>query len=617
MSKYCPDDKCGFYDKYRRGYPNVRARNCPYCGKELILKKQIEAALGAKDIYTVENLLVDLTEIPDSDTSISINKDVTPIPSTSTNEHPNIKTEPQTQIIDKVVHDKDKHTDNEKDTTDKEKISDNIHLPMKVKVLSDENPAEEEKRDEAVVRKSDNKRKCPDSNSPELNQSQKKQRTKQKLSDSESTTSDTTRGHKPIVPYSPITDSSTDSDTNEIPKNTTQPKSEQTTDKLTASSVAEDNKDEKKRKREKEEEIREAGLDVAPRKSLRLADKGRLEISENPTSAIPESETPSVNIQFKTLILKEFYSKIESIHLKILSENIGNMKNSIELTKFTDVKLLSGEFVTLCGTLKYPISSINCGYIWFPYRYCLIHSDANESFEDLHNELIHNYMRCFNWKVNKTLIDSLNNNTYLQYDMMILPEISKDSTLFGLFKKAFNFFTGSDREFPFKNLSERRSTSLQVLLLSNFDTESSLSYYNPGQFIDQFIFLVDELIRCYFTYPDNAVAFWESYSNRFHLSPEHLIKKLVIDWIQARCEYNTTIDLKSKVYHFYLSCYLIQHYKLNNEGLNLKLIEMIKESIEPILSGNYCIFDNIIPLSTGEDLRTTIYISIIEFIFKR
>ena len=139
---------------------------------------------------------------------------------------------------------------------------------------------------------------------------------------------------------------------------------------------------------------------------------------------IDHIETAFVDIQFTTLILEEFWKKIDAICLRIGHKYFGDFKTSIvPFSKTNTVRLQCGKFVTISGKLKFPVKHISNGEIRFPYKYFIYSKESNTSYEQLHH--LHNdFNRYFIWNINNP-VQPLINGSYQQFDMMILPEIRK------------------------------------------------------------------------------------------------------------------------------------------------------------------------------------------------
>ena len=172
---------------------------------------------------------------------------------------------------------------------------------------------------------------------------------------------------------------------------------------------------------------------------------------------IDSSETYYVNIQFTTLILKEYWKKIDAICLRIGHKYFGEFKTSIvPFGKVNTIKLQCGKFVIISGTLKFPIKHIFKGEICFPYKYFIYSKDNNASYEDLHY-FINNFNRFLIWNTVKHPIQPFGNAIYQQFDMMILPEIRKKEgmTFWSIMNSAISYvgLSGrSDRDIPFSLL---------------------------------------------------------------------------------------------------------------------------------------------------------------------
>ena len=103
-------------------------------------------------------------------------------------------------------------------------------------------------------------------------------------------------------------------------------------------------------------------------------------------------------------------------------------------------------------------------------------------------------------------------------------------------------------------------------------------------------------------------------------SNEHMLYKNLIKLVEVWMmnaftpEKNAHLDPKSVVSKFYLGCYLMCFYQLHNYDLNIKLINMIEESIEIILKKKYFQLDNTTYVHQAFELE--IRQSLFNFIFK-
>ena len=445
--------------------------------------------------------------------------------------------------------------------------------------------------------KSESKRKRSDSHLAETDHGSKKPK--------KSTT------QNDVCLYSDISDSSTESDTSteaDTTGSTTKSKSKPTTNPEKPAHTSIPSKDIPKFD------------NFGPRKGIRSESTPQSQFPNDTASGSSQPDVPCVKIQFHTLVLKEVYSNVSSVHLRILTKGLKTFKQIIPMEKVEDVVVVSGEFVTLCGTVNYPKECIQNGDIQFPYTYFFVHDDT-ETYEDLYHPYFAKVLLNRYFKINGYALDD---NAYSQFDMMILPENvgNSDSILSGLMKKVFSFIRRSgsvDKPITFKTIYERRLSSLQVLLPSCLDSVKDI--HSLEAYIERFQYLVINLIDCKFrcegygstyTYRDVSVKSWEFYYDRTQECP---INKLVIDWLLTTCNENIDSDPKSKVYIFYLACYFIRKYALLNEDLTLKFIDLILGSIEPILANKCYVFDNLNGLHIPSDLRYTIQTVITEFMF--
>ena len=330
---------------------------------------------------------------------------------------------------------------------------------------------------------------------------------------------------------------------------------------------------------------------------------------------IDPDETSYVNIQFTTLILKEYWKKIDAICLRIGHMYFGYFRTSIvPFNIINTVKLQCGKFVTISGTLKFPVKHISNGEIRFPYKYFIYSKDNNASYEHLHHSY-NNFNRYFIWNTSNNPVQPLINGSYQQFDMMILPEIRKKEgpTFWNIVNTAISFVGASggyDKDIPFHKIGDRRLVSLQTLLPSYLGLGHSQPCSTMEDFITHFnkqiLTLVNFSIQCVGE-GIHGVRHWDFSEQVKH---DNLIQ-LVEAWIMNTFspEKKSQLEKKHVVYIFYIGCYLIDYYRLNNNELNLKMVNMIKESIEPILKNQYFLFDNTICIHQqfGIELHSSIF----------
>ena len=83
-------------------------------------------------------------------------------------------------------------------------------------------------------------------------------------------------------------------------------------------------------------------------------------------SEIDPKDIEYVNVQFDTLILKEYWKKIDDICMRIGGKYFGELKTSIvHFSNTGEVKLKGCEFVTITGILKFPLKLIRANEISF------------------------------------------------------------------------------------------------------------------------------------------------------------------------------------------------------------------------------------------------------------
>ena len=236
--------------------------------------------------------------------------------------------------------------------------------------------------------------------------------------------------------------------------------------------------------------------------------------------------------------------------------------------------------------MKFPSKLITNGKICFPYKYFIYSKDNNENFEQLHHPYC-NYDRYFLWDTVKHPKQQLINATYQQFDIMILPEMGKkEDTVFWSIVNTTISYVGvsgkNDKDIPFYNFADKRLASLQTLLHSYLGLGHSQPCDNLEDSVTHFQKLVNMLM--YFcTQPSDGKGrrYWE-FNEQLHY--DNLIK-LVETWIMNGFTpgKSSHLDPKTIVSKFYLGCCLVYIYQIKNDDLMIKLINMVEESIEPIL----------------------------------
>ena len=399
-------------------------------------------------------------------------------------------------------------------------------------------------------------------------------------------------------------------------------------DRQVTNQSAKDSSHADNRKRGKDEDSHISEPISGSRKSERIEDKysdksqpdhQSLNTKFKIYSEIDPSETSYVNIQFTTLILEEYWKKVDAICFRIGHKYFGNFHTSIVLfSRVNTIKLQCGKFVTISGTLKFPSKLITNGKICFPYKYFIYSKDNNESFEQLHHPCC-NFDRYFLWDTVKHPKQQLINSTYQQFDMMILPEIrKKEDTVFWSIGNTTISYVGvsgkNDRDIPFYNIADRRLASLQTLLPSYLGLGNSQPCGNLEDFVTHFQKLVNMLMYFYIQPSDcQGRRYWELYEQ---LHYDNFIK-LVETWIMNGFtpDKSSHLDPKTIVSKFYLGCYLMYIYQIKNDDLMIKLINMVEESIEPILKKKFSLFDNTV--CVHQPLKLEIRQSVFHFIFNR
>ena len=329
---------------------------------------------------------------------------------------------------------------------------------------------------------------------------------------------------------------------------------------------------------------------------------------------IDPSETDYITIQFNTLILKEYWKKVDSICLRIGHAYFKDFNRSVvQFSEVSKISIKSGKFVIIQGKLKFPTKYIDKRQIYFPYKYYLYSNDGNQSYEHLHHLTNTNFNRFFNWNMVTKPIGTLVDNTYQHYDMMILPDISKNGG-HSFWDAAVNTPSVWSKKIPFSRVIDRISVSLQVLLPNYLGCGEYQSCNCMGEFLKQFNTLVSSLF--YFCIKDPSTStyrYWELCN-----WVQYNLTILIETWISTNyspANISHFNNPTSTVYKFYLACYLIQKYNINNEEVMFRLVGFVEESIVSILQSKLYTFDE--KVCTDVAFGNTIRNSFQDFLFNR
>ena len=328
---------------------------------------------------------------------------------------------------------------------------------------------------------------------------------------------------------------------------------------------------------------------------------------------IDPSETDYITIQFNTLILKEYWKKVDAICLRIGHAYFKDFNRSVvQFSEVSKISIKSGKFVIIKGKLKFPTKYIDKRQIYFPYKYYLYSKDGNQSYEHLHHLTNTNFDRFFNWNMVTKPIGTLVDNTYQHYDMMILPEISKmEGTSFWV-----NLVTPSawSKKIQFSKVIDRILVSLQVLLPNYLGCGEYQPCNCMGEFLKQFNTLVSSLFYFFIKDPSTSTyRYWELGN-----WVQYNLTILIETWISTNyspANISHFNNPTSTVYKFYLACYLIQKYNINNEEVMFRLVDFVEESIVSILQSKLYTFDE--KVCTDVAFGNTIRDSFQDFLFNR
>ena len=346
---------------------------------------------------------------------------------------------------------------------------------------------------------------------------------------------------------------------------------------------------------------------------LNLIQKSKYDKPQVLTEMDPD-ETEYCYIDIKTLIWKEYWDKIESVCLRIGLKYFDKFGTSIvPFHEINKVRMNNSDFVVINGVLKYPRFLITrlAKEIQFAYKYYLHLKDGSAVFENL-SHINGEYNRFMRIPLDKYNKEELIGKSFYQFDLMVLPEITKKSK--GYMSQLFSLLV-SDKEPPFLDIAERRLFSLQALLPSYLEFGGLEPCSTMEIFITEFNKRIIELI--YFELADinyyhHAPRFW----NLHKKDREQNLIKLVESWlmIHVTCDRNKHRNAKLILYRFYLSCYLIYSHKLSSSELNLQLILSIEFCLEDILKEKLPAFGD----TLGEDINfvSTVQAAIVSFIFR-
>ena len=391
-----------------------------------------------------------------------------------------------------------------------------------------------------------------------------------------------------------------------------------------STSKPKDNIQGNKRRREDDKVDDSTEQHLTIRKSERIEKRQNLQSQQYDPSLLREPElycerehdkTQYVNIQFNTLIFEEYWREIKDISIGIGNDYFDDVKTYITPFERTQtIQLQNGKFVIVSGTLKYPTGAISGDEICFPYKYRIHSNDNKESYEHLHHYDRSNYNRNFLWNINIYPISQTTNRTYQQYDIMILPDIrKKEGWKYSDYIPSFFLRSGySDSNIKFPNINDRRLISLQAFLPSYLGLGHSQPCRNLEDFITQFNTLIDTLMYFQIHNPDfKYLRIWESGDTNF------LTTNLVESWIMTTgtSERFADLDCKGVLIYFYLVCYLIQKYKLHNDQLDIRLMNLVDGSIESILKHKSYVFDD--SVCNLDKFKNTILASVADFIFNK
>ena len=333
-----------------------------------------------------------------------------------------------------------------------------------------------------------------------------------------------------------------------------------------------------------------------------------------------DQTTVKVRIHFNTLIHRKYYEKIDAICLRIGHKYFQHFKISIVPFEAIELVRVHGcEFVTLHGYLEFPTKKISNSGIRFPYKYYYYYKSGEESYEHLHHTSNINYNRYYNWDTVKTPINSLDNNTYEHFDMMILPETSRErsSSIHGLVNRKHSKIISharTDVNIPFYNISERILVSFEAFLPSNYGCGYSYPLPNLAEFLYQFQYLV--LTLCHAKLEDpNYTKLISCDSSVTATKLCSILVKLWMQWCYTP-EENSRLGDATIVNKFYLGCMLLDSYNIRRTELNSKLITTVLGSIESILRNkNIQLHDSTVANTPFKDFKDKIQNSVQNFIF--
>ena len=655
MSKYCPEIECDFWDDFPDGLPGKKLKKCPFCQNDLITEKPVnprqqeveeifEDPIGEADDNIMEHVSKEITDTYTIIEQPSLHSSSAKVQFLKNTES-STSFEEITTLTTRDISDKNKSDSNptigaESQPSDGERndVSDESKSNPNPTIGAESQPSDGERNDisdksksnpnptiGAESQPSDGERndisdKSKSNPNPTIGaESQPSDGERNDVSDKSKSNPNPTIGAK----AQPSDGEREDISGKSKPVSSRRDPLVRVSDQMQTRSAnnfhsININPNPGKNKRSNEQRSEADDRESEVRKNKKIEQKEDAESQHAPLSEctilseIDPKVTEYVNIQFDTLILKEYWNKIDAICLRIGGKYFGDFKTSVvPFSKTGEVKLKGCEFVTITGILKFPLKLISANEIRFSYKYYVYSNDKKKSYEHLHHYSGADFNRYFIWNIEKPPI-ALMNSTYHKVDMMILPGLhKKGSTVWGYVKNAAYSIvtTGStDKDIPFKNITDRRLVSLQAILPSYMGRGFSQPCQDLGQLMTTLTYYVNSLM--YFRIQAIETYFLRNWKYSHDDVIRNLLKLIEV-LITAICDDKIPLHPKCKLQMFYLGCYLIHYYKLNTYNLDKELIPLMEGAITAILKDKNYMLDH----STSGEFVIQMHISIVEYIF--
>ena len=456
MSKYCPEIECDFWDDFPDGLPGKKLKKCPFCQNDLITEKPVnprqqeveeifEDPIGEADDNIMEHVSKEITDTYTIIEQPSLHSSSAKVQFLKNTES-STSFEEITTLTTRDISDKNKSDSNptigaESQPSDGERndVSDESKSNPNPTIGAESQPSDGERNDisdksksnpnptiGAESQPSDGERndisdKSKSNPNPTIGaESQPSDGERNDVSDKSKSNPNPTIGAK----AQPSDGEREDISGKSKPVSSRRDPLVRVSDQMQTRSAnnfhsININPNPGKNKRSNEQRSEADDRESEVRKNKKIEQKEDAESQHAPLSEctilseIDPKVTEYVNIQFDTLILKEYWNKIDAICLRIGGKYFGDFKTSVvPFSKTGEVKLKGCEFVTITGILKFPLKLISANEIRFSYKYYVYSNDKKKSYEHLHHYSGADFNRYFIWNIEKPPI-ALMNSTYL------------------------------------------------------------------------------------------------------------------------------------------------------------------------------------------------------------